>query len=119
MLHRPDLAVGGVWGAKHYHPDLDLVGSPRLDISLHCPAKGVDLSFVERLDPALEKTTRRDESAALAVHIVRRAVSFFHPGEGGIVWADPVECLLDLHEARLESQAREFLKSFPATKGAI
>jgi hypothetical protein len=28
-----------------------------------------------------------------------------------------LECLLDLHEARLESQALDFLKSFPATKG--
>jgi len=26
------------------------------------------------------------------------------------VWADPVECLLDLHEMRLESQAKEFLQ---------
>ncbi len=28
---------------------------------------------------------------------------------GGVTWADPVECLLDLYEARLDSQAFEFL----------
>lgn len=28
-----DIAVGGVWGAKHFYPQLDILGSPRLDIS--------------------------------------------------------------------------------------
>jgi hypothetical protein len=51
------------------------------------------------------------------IHALRRAESLFQPGEDGLPWADPVECLLDLHEARLESQALEFLNSFPATKG--
>jgi len=118
-IGRKDLAVGGVWGAKHYQSDLDLVGNPRLDLSLHCPAKNVDWSFVERLDPALEQTTGHDVSPDLIVHIVRRADSLFQHGEDGIPWADPVECLLDLTEARLESQAREFLNSFPAVKGQI
>ena len=111
-LQRTDLAVGGVVAARHYHPDLDLAGTPRLDLSLHCPAKRVDWSFVERLDPALEKTERRDEPAALVVHLVRREASLFQPGEDGLQWADPVECLLDLHEARLEAQAKEFLEFF-------
>ncbi len=117
-LTRADLAVGGVVGARHYHPDLDLVGTPRLDLSLHCPAKRVDWRFVERLDPALEKTERRDEPAALAVHLVRREVSLFQPGKGGLQWADPVECLLDLHEARLDAQAKEFLHHFSSRKDA-
>jgi len=116
-LGRQDIAVGGVWGAKHYHPSLDLIGNPRLDLSLHTARKAADLSFVERLDPALEKATRRDESPTLVIHTIRRAESLFQPVENGLPWADPVECLLDLHEARLESQALEFLKSFPATKG--
>jgi hypothetical protein len=72
----------------------------------------VDWSFVERLDPELEKTERRDEPAALAVHLVRRKVPLFQPGEGGMQWADPVECLLDLHEAHLEAQAKELLHFF-------
>ncbi len=116
-LGRLDLAVGGVWGAKHYQPSLDLIGNPRLDLSIHSARKAADLSFVERLDPALEKATRRDESPTLVIHTIRRAESLFQPAENDLPWADPVECLLDLHEARLESQALEFLKSFPATKG--
>jgi hypothetical protein len=37
-------------------------------------------------------------------------VTFFQKSDDGMVWADEVECLLDLHEARLESQALEFLE---------
>jgi len=117
QLGRQDLAVGGVWGAKHYQPSLDLIGNPRLDLSIHSGRKAPDLSFVERIDPALEKATRRDASPTLVIHTIRRAESLFQPDENNLPWADPVECLLDLHEARLESQALEFLKSFPATKG--
>ena len=116
-LGRQDLSVGGVWGAKHYQPSLDLIGNPRLDLSIHSARKAADLSFVEKLDPALEKATRRDESPTLVIHTIRRAQSLFQPAENNLPWADPLECLLDLHEARLESQALEFLKSFPATKG--
>ena len=117
QLQRQDIAVGGVLGAKHFCPALDLVGNPRLDLSIHSGRKPADLSFVERLDPGLERTIRRDESPSLVIHALRRAESLFQPGEDGLPWADPVECLLDLHEARLESQALEFLSSFPATKG--
>jgi hypothetical protein len=117
QLHRQDIAVGGVFGAKHYLPSLDLVGNPRLDLSIHSGRKTADLSFVERLDPGLEKTVRRDKPSTLVIHTIRRAESFFQPGENSSPWADPVECLLDLHEARLEAQALEFLNSFPATKG--
>lgn len=117
QLKRQDIAVGGVLGAKHYQPSLDLVGNPRLDLSIHAGRKTADLSFVERLDPGLAKTVRRDEPPTLVIHTIRRAESLFQPGEDGLPWADPVECLLDLHEARLESQALEFLNSFTAIKG--
>lgn len=116
-LKREDVAVGGVIGAKNYHPELDIVGASRLDISVHCPASTADLSFVERIDPGLKRTEQRDEPASLVVHLLRRAESLFEPGEAGAAWADPVECLFDLHEARLEPQAREFLNSFETKKG--
>ncbi len=77
----------------------------------------MDWDFVKQLDPALQETERRDEPAPLVVHLVRRASPLFQPSEEGLQWADPVECLLDLHEGRLESQALEFLNSFPAAKG--
>ena len=111
-LDRKDIAIGGVSGARHYQPSLDLLGNPRLDLSLHSAGKTPDLSFVERLDPALERTVRRDESPSLIIHVIRRAAPLFQPGDEGLPWADPVECLLDLHEARLEAQALEFLEFF-------
>jgi hypothetical protein len=118
-LQRSDIAVGGVLGARHYQSDLDLVGTPRLDLSLHCRGKSVDWNFVKELDPALRETKRRDEPAPLVIHLVHRASSLFQSGEDRLQWADPVECLLDLHEGRLESQALEFVEFFPGAKRQI
>jgi CRP-like cAMP-binding protein len=111
-LGRKDIAVGGVLGAKHYQPSLDLIGNPRLDLSVHSAGKSGDFSFVKQLDPALEKTIQRDQPAALVIHTIHRAVSLFQLGDNDVPWADPVECLIDLHEARLEPQALAFLNSF-------
>jgi hypothetical protein len=108
----PNLAVGGVIGAKHYYPSLDLVGTPRIDLSLHCPQGHMDVGFVEKLDPALQQVKDRHQPASVVVHAVRRKESFFVPGEGALPWADPVECLLDLQEAHLEAQAAELLRYF-------
>jgi hypothetical protein len=117
QLQHQDIAVGGVLGAKHFHPALDLIGNPRLDLSVHSGRKPMDLSFVERLDPALEPASRRDEPPTLVIHAICRAEPLFQPSQNGLPWADPVECLLDLHEMRLESQALEFVNSFVAIKG--
>lgn len=117
-LNISNLAVGGVIGAKHYYPNLDLVGTPRLDLSLHCPGRSMDLSFIEKLDPALKKVEDPLQPVNLAVHAVRRKESFFEPGEGVLYWADPVECLLDLQEARLESQAAQFLDALERNRPA-
>lgn len=108
-LNPPKLAIGGVLGAKHYYPDLNLVGIPRLDLSQYCPKRHLDLGFMEKLDPALKRVEDPLEPATVVVHAVRHAESLFTPREGGLQWADPVECLLDLHEAHLEMQASEFL----------
>jgi len=118
-LGRRDIALGGVLGAIHYLPALDIAGIPRLDLTVHAERQVADLSFVQRLDPALERATRPDEAPALVVHSVRRAHSLFQPSDSGVPWADPVECLLDLHEARLEPQAMEFLQSFLGTRESI
>lgn len=114
-MEQPNIAVGGVFGAKHYYPSLDLVGSPRLDLTIH--GNRADWSFVERLDPALRRVQDPGEPANLVIHFVRRHASLFDKGADGMNWADPVECLLDLHEMRLEPQAREFLNSFPRARG--
>ncbi len=116
----PSIAVGGVLGARHLYPGLDLVGTPRLDLTIHCPDAAIDLSFVERLDPSLRRTDDPHQPTHVAVHFLRRASPLFEPITGHHAWADPVECLLDLHEARLDAQAEEFLAHYLAgRKGGI
>lgn len=110
-LNLPGLAIGGVLGAKHYAPDLDLVGTPRLDISLHVRNREVDHNFIGKLDPALQRIHDPLEPASVVVHTVYHADPLFVSREGGLCWADPVECLLDLYDARLDIQAREFLET--------
>jgi hypothetical protein len=110
-LNPPSLAIGGVLGAKHYYPDLDLVGTPRLDLSVHCPGQRMNLDFIEKLDPALKRVVDPLAPANLVVHAVRHADAQFIPRDGGLAWADPVECLFDLYEARLEMQAAQFLEA--------
>jgi hypothetical protein len=108
-LKMPEIAVGGVLGARHYYPKLDLVGTPRLDLSFHCLGKSADLDFIENLDPALKQENDPEVSANLVLHFIRREKPFFEKGSEGVAWADPVECLLDFQEMRLEPQALEFL----------
>jgi hypothetical protein len=107
----PNLAIGGVLGASHYFPGLDIVGVPRLDLSLHVMGKKPNLGFVEQLDPALKATTDPSIKPNIAIHIVRSAKTSFESREGGLLWADRVECLLDLYEAQLEWQADQFLNA--------
>jgi hypothetical protein len=76
---------------------------------MHCGDEHANLSFIEKLDPALKREADPLKTANVIVHIVRDANPLFEPREGGLLWADPVECLLDLHEARLKDLATQFL----------
>ncbi|MCP5055943.1 MAG: hypothetical protein GY937_04365 [bacterium] len=118
-LARDDIAVGGVFGAKHYLPQLDLVGSPRLDLCVHTSAARTDLDFVDRLDAALVPARSRSDQPRVSVHFLRRAESLFRRGEARIQWADPIECLVDLCDAGLDAQANEFLAHLESYRGEI
>ncbi len=105
---RTDIAVGGVLGAKRLYPDLDIVGTPRLDLSIHAPGKAVDLAFVRKLDPALELTRDPHRPVRLALHFARREDPLFDREPNASCWSSAVDCLLDLYDARLEAQASAF-----------
>lgn len=107
----PGVAVGGVLGAKRLFPALDLVGTPRLDLTVQSRRREPDLGFLRQLDSALQPA-EQDEPARLVIHVLHQPVVFFESEADGTLWADPVECLLDLHELRLEAQAVEFLSHF-------
>ena len=115
-MGRSDVGVGGVSGAKHYVPGLDLVGLPRLDLIVHSRGARTDASFVDKIDPTLRRAEGRDQPIALAVHFIRRPEPLFVQGADKMLSADPVECMLDLHDARLEPQALEFLQHFEEQK---
>lgn len=107
-LHPEGVAIAGVLGARRLYPALDLIGTPRLDLTIHCRAGQPDLGFLRQLDPAL-KPSGKEEPSRLVIHVLRCPQRFSEADDDGLLWADPVECLLDLHEMRLESQALEFL----------
>ena len=115
-MEHAGIAVAGTLGARYYYPDIDIIGIPRLDLTIHCPDKYLNIDFIEKLDPALKEEVNTEIPTSFVVHFIRREKSFFSTNPDGIAWADPVECLLDLHEMHFESQALEFL-NFLQTKG--
>ena len=103
-----DFAVGGIHAARHYYPGIDLVGTPRLDITVHLSDPLEIKYLVQRLDPAL----RHVQSGSLpqvVIHQLDRPEPFFKQSKDGLTISDEVDCLLDLHEARLEAHATELL----------
>lgn len=116
------VAVGGTFGARHYLPGIDLVGNPRLDLIVDAHGGrgsrpvAID-TLIRKLDPAL-KPAERGEPCQVVVHSLYRQKSFFTEAYDGMLYADEVECLLDLHEARLEQQALEFLEKLTPRKSS-
>lgn len=109
-LKKPNIAIGGVMGAMHHYPSLDITAAPRLDLTMLVEKDGpLDLKFVRRLDAALKQCDGPDSSANLVIHLLPRKQGCFERDDEGRVWADPVECMADLHDMRLDSQAQDML----------
>jgi len=102
-----NVAVGGVIGAKHYYPDLDITASPRLDLSVY----GASTEFVRKVDAALEQTTDPQARAVLVVHLVPGPARFIVEASDG-TWASEIECLADLFELGLVREAMEMVTDF-------
>ncbi len=103
------VVIGGVVAARHYAPDFDLNGVPRLDVTAQT---GTDPAWVTSLDPALRLATMQERSPVLVVHQSRRSRAMDDGKEGGIgSFASPAETLLDLYELRLTEQADDFVRS--------
>ncbi len=104
------IGVGGVLAGRHWDPDFDLHGVPRLDLCLHASNGTYDLDFVTRIDPALRADSSRTGRVVLVIHPLLRARTLFEEDRAGrLPWSDPVETLLDLHELRLVSQAQRLI----------
>jgi len=108
-----NVAIGGVHAARHYYPDLDLVGAPRLDLAFHCPSGEIDLKWIRQIDAALEPVESDAQTPQLVIWPVFRVESMFKAHSNKeLRFADPVSCLAALHDARLESQAGELVAAF-------
>lgn len=100
----PHVRVGGVLGASHHFPHLDVTGAARLDLSVD----RLDPDLVKRLDAGLMEQTDKRDKPLLAVHLT------FDPwvieGKGAENegrWASEFECLADLIEMGLSREAAE------------
>ncbi len=104
-------AFGGVTAARHYDPSLDVLGLPRIDVSLHTARHSkFDAGLLTRIDPALAEVPSSKSEPILVVHSVTRAESLFEVAHG-FPYADPAEVLVDLLELHLGAQASDFVKS--------
>jgi hypothetical protein len=100
------VAVSGAVGAMKHYPDLNITSAPRLDLSV---AGTQDLSWVAKLDAGLV----RDDDArfpALAVHILPPLADSTFTEIDGQLWADPLECLVTMYEAKLNDQCEDMLQ---------
>ncbi|MEP6468004.1 MAG: hypothetical protein ABJB05_16960 [Parafilimonas sp.] len=103
------VAFGGVVAARHYHPEFDLNGIPRIDLTIWAPRGGpYEPTRLLKADAGLIAVPSADPRSVAAIHRLSRAQSLFQKGPHAIPYADPVEVLLDLYELRLESQAQAF-----------
>jgi len=97
------VAVGGVIGAMHFDATLDITAPPRLDL---CVNDG-DISFMSRLDAGLELDVTSKGKAVVVIHVIQDSKEYDMDATGRLV-ASPFDCLTDLLEMGLVSEARDF-----------
>lgn len=107
-----NVALGGVTSARHYTPDFDLNGIPRIDLSVQGSAS---YDWLEHVDPALrpaDAADLRNGSPVLVIHSLDRKEPRFDPAsDDGLPFVGPAETLLDLYDLRLTVQAEEFVRA--------
>lgn len=109
QVQGPALALGGVLAARHWDPEIDLDGLPRLDVCVHAPQGALDLGFLARVDPGLGRSDDPSKTVLVVHALTRASAQFIAAAPGALPWADPVETLLDLVELRLIKQADEMV----------
>ncbi|MEO8121215.1 MAG: hypothetical protein ABI606_18070 [Rhodoferax sp.] len=107
-LGRSEVAIGGVLGAMHHFPGVDIAAAPYLDIVVHGSVH-TDLSFIEKLALGLERDDSPDAHAHVMVHFANRPHSLFETRDG-VVWAHVLDCLVHLWSARLIHQVEDLIQ---------
>lgn len=114
-MHRysfKNVAVGGTQGARFHFRDIDIVGNPRLDLTVLCSENSLDISFLKRLDPSLIPV-EKNQKPAVVLHMAFWKNPIYEFKVDGFTFTDPVECLLDLHEMRFDGQVDEIIRQLP------
>jgi len=106
-LGRQDVAIGGVLGAKHHFPGLDITAAPHLDLLMH-GTQHADLSFVEQLDPGLVRDDSTQAHGHVIVNFVNRPHSLFVM-QDGVMWADVLDCMVNLWDSHLLHQVENLI----------
>lgn len=101
------VAIGGVLGAMHHYPAIDITGAPHLDLLIH-GTQHADLSFIERLDPGLVRDDSADARPHVRIHFTNRRDSYFEVGEG-VAWADVLDCVVHMWKASLNHQVEDLI----------
>jgi hypothetical protein len=104
-----EVSVGGVSGASQYYPRLDITASPRLDLVVYGDEADFGHEMVRRLDPSQDPVTEPAIPGDIAVHYVGRRTKRLGMRKDGVNYADPIQCLADLHELGLDAQGDEML----------
>lgn len=110
LNEKPDnkIAFGGIIGARHYLPGIDLIGIPRLDLSVQNMNASEIHRLVQRIDPGLKKE-ERGTIPQLVIHVLTRPDPLFLKNKEQYI-SDETECLLDLHDAMLDGPYLELLE---------
>lgn len=110
QLKRNDLAIGGVMGALHHIPGLDITTAAQLDVLVH-GTPTTDLSFVQHIDPGLQLHQDRPDTADLVVHFINRPNSLFTESAGRR-WGSLPDCMAQMHKAGLTHQVEDAVGFF-------
>lgn len=108
-----DMAVSGAIAAAHEWPSLDLMGAPRLDLSVRTlrHAQMIDLLPLEALSSALEIEPNPTAPAPIVVSLPRSMVDLSRePEVGGLRLASRFDIYLSLLDMGLRPQAVAYAK---------
>lgn len=117
-LNLPNVAISGTVGANVHYPEIDLVGHPRLDLVLSGVQGQVDLGFLHQLDAGLEPVADNSKFGVVALHFLGTRPQPWQAQEGVLRYADPLQCMVDLHELGFDGQMREMLADLLAKADA-
>lgn len=105
----PSVGIGGVRAARHYIPEFDLEGLPRVDVTV----LGADpMDWLPSIDPGLRQARADERSPVLVIHRAFRSDPGFEPPtkSRSSRLASRADTLLDLYDLRLTQQAEDFVQ---------